>query len=154
MSTTPHGGKDPGLASTDDPALLRELDAVIGRFRAETGTVHLIEDGMLVLRAIRGHFPPPVMDAIRRIPIGKGMAGLAAQRREPVTACNIQTDTSGDVRPGAKATGMEGAIVVPMLRPDGTLRGTLGIANSAARDFTDAERRELLAAAQALAERR
>lgn len=126
---------------------------VISRLKAETGTIHLIEDGMLVLRAIQGNFPPPVMDAIRRIPIGKGMAGLAAQRREPVTACNIQTDTSGDLRPGAKATGMEGAIVVPMIAKDGTLRGTLGIANSAARDFSAEERSQLIACGQAVAER-
>ena len=42
------------------------------------------------------------------------MAGLAVQRKEPVSVCNLQTDASGAARPGAKATGMEGALVVPI----------------------------------------
>lgn len=86
-----------------------------------------------------GDFPPQLVEIIRTIPIGKGMAGLAAQRIAPVTACNIQTDASGDVRPGAKATGMEGAIVVPMLGAGDELRGTLGIANRQARDWSAEE---------------
>lgn len=128
------------------------LRAVIERFRADTGTLHLLEGGMLHLRAMHGAFPPPLVEIIRLIPVGKGMAGLAAQRREPVTACNIQTDASGDVRPGAKATGMEGAIVVPMIDSRGELRGTLGIANRDERTWTDDERRELLALAARMAD--
>ena len=58
---------------------------------------------------------------------GKGMAGLAVERNAPVNTCNIQTDTTGDVRAGAKATGLEGAIVVPITR-DGAAVGALGIA--------------------------
>jgi L-methionine (R)-S-oxide reductase len=135
-------------ASLDD-----SLAAIIRHFKAETGTLHVMEDGMLVLKSLHGAFPPPVMDAIRRIPVGKGMAGLAAERREAVTACNIQTDASGDVRPGAKATGMEGAVVVPMIDSRGTLRGTLGIANRAARDWTDDERAALTACGRMLADR-
>lgn len=129
------------------------LAKVIRHFRAETGTMHVLDRGTLTLRAIHGAFPPPVMDAIRSIPVGKGMAGLAAERLEPVTACNIQTDTSGNVRPGAKATGMEGAIVVPMIDSKGTLRGTLGIANAASRDWTEAERASLLDCGRAIADR-
>ena len=72
------------------------------------------------------------------------MAGLAVERAQPVTACNIQTGTSGDVRPGAKLTGLGGAIVVPMMR-DGRAEGALGIANRAERTFSDDERRLLLA---------
>lgn len=128
------------------------LRAVIGHFRAETGTLHLLQGGLLQLAALHGDFPPPLIDIIRTIPIGKGMAGLAAQRGEPVTACNIQTDTSGDVRPGAKATGMEGAIVVPMFDACGELRGTLGIANRNERTWTDTERADLLACARLVAE--
>ncbi|MFO0827938.1 MAG: GAF domain-containing protein [Phycisphaerales bacterium] len=136
----PHGSLDAALHAT------------ISHFRAETGTIHVVENGLLVLKAIVGAFPPPVMDAIRSIPVGKGMAGLAAQRRAPVTACNIQTDASGDVRPGARATGMEGAIVVPMIDAKEELRGTLGIANRAARDWSTAEANELIAFGRAIAE--
>jgi hypothetical protein len=45
--------------------------------------------------------------AVQIVPIGKG-TGLAAERKEPISVCNLQTDSSGDARPGAKATGMEG----------------------------------------------
>lgn len=134
-----------------DAQLAGELAAIIKRFSAESGTIHLLEKGVLILKATQGDFPPPVMDAIRTIPVGKGMAGLAAERREPVTVCNLQVDTSGDVRPGAKATGMEGAIVVPMIAPDGTLRGTLGVANRAARNWTEAESSALIAEGRRLA---
>jgi GAF domain-containing protein len=75
---------------------------------------------------------------VREVPVGKGMAGLAVERGEPITACNIQTDRSGDVRPGAKATGMEGAIVVPVLR-SGHPVGALGVAVRHERTFTPSE---------------
>jgi GAF domain-containing protein len=94
--------------------------------------------------------PAPVLDVIRVIPVGKGMAGLAVERRAPVTACNLQTDTSGDVRPGARATGLAGSLVVPMLRgPEPA--GALGIANRAERTFSEAEVTLLLAVGRVLA---
>ena len=80
---------------------------------------------------------------VATIPVGKGMAGLAVERAEPVTACNIQTDDSGDVRPGARATGLQGAIVVPILAGDRAI-GALGVAVQRERDFTDAETTLLL----------
>ncbi|MDZ4756013.1 MAG: GAF domain-containing protein [Phycisphaerae bacterium] len=129
------------------------LRAVIEHFRADTGTLHVLEDGLLVLKASHGDYPPPVLEIIRRIPIGKGMAGLAAERREPITVCNLQSDTSGDVRPGAKMTGMEGAIVVPMFDDRGELKGTLGIANRAARTWTEDETKDVLVCARKLAAR-
>ena len=93
---------------------------------------------MLHLKALSGQFPSPVLAIIQKIPVGKGMTGLAVERAEPVDACNIQTDTSGDVRPGAKATGMEGAIVAPVF--DGArVVGALGIANRGERFFDDQE---------------
>jgi len=141
----------PDLTGVSSPhAALR---AVIEHFRADTGTLHILEDGFLVLKASHGDYPPPVLDIIRRIPIGKGMAGLAAERREPITVCNLQSDTSGDVRPGAKLTGMEGAIVVPMFDERGELKGTLGIASRAPRTWTDAETTDVLACARGIAAR-
>jgi L-methionine (R)-S-oxide reductase len=140
------------LTSLDSsPAALQTgLELVIAHFGADSGTLHLLRDGELHLTAHSAGLPPQVLQVIRVIPIGKGMAGLAAERRAPVTACNLQTDTTGDVRPGARATGLKGSIVVPMERPDG-LVGTLGIANHAERDFTPEEVELLLAAGRALA---
>ena len=74
------------------------------------------DDGMLHLAAASAGMPEAVLAIIQTIPVGKGMAGLAVERRQAVNACNIQTDTSGDVRPGARATAMAGAVVVPIFR--------------------------------------
>ena len=128
------------------------LEAAIAALGAESGTVHRIgDDGHLHLSAIVGQYPPPVMEAIRRIPVGKGLAGLAAERREPVTVCNIQDDASGQTRPGARATGMEGAITVPCVDDRGTLRAVLGIANRSARTFASDEVSALLSRGHDLA---
>jgi GAF domain-containing protein len=54
------------------------------------------------------------------------------------------------VRPGAKLTGLEGAIVVPMLR-NGAAIGAYGIANRDERTFTTEEIDLLLAIASHLA---
>lgn len=114
------------------------LAAIIAEFRADSGTLHRMgAAGVLELEAAQG-IPDAVLAVIGRIPVGKGMAGLAAERRIPVTICNLQTDASGDARPGARATGMEGAIAVPLLR-DGAVVGVLGIANREPRTFTEAE---------------
>lgn len=122
---------------------------------AETGTVHWLgEDGLLHLGAVIGEFPPPVLEAIRAIPVGKGLAGLAAERRECVTVCNLQSDASGQARPGARATGMEGAITAPCIASTGMLRGVVGVANAAARTFTEAEQEALLAHGRRLADAR
>ena len=79
------------------------------------------------------------MDRIESIPIGKGMAGLAAERREPVQLCNLQTDTSGQAKPAARKTGMEGSIALPILVGD-ELRGVLGVAKPIEYDFTTDEK--------------
>jgi signal transduction protein with GAF and PtsI domain len=110
-----------------------------------------MKDGALSLAA-HANIPPPVVQIVQTVPIGKGIAGLAAERREPVSLCNLQTDTSGQARPAAKTTGMEGSVAVPMLDGE-TLRGVLGIAKAQAHDWTDAEKTELLAIAARLAAR-
>lgn len=134
----------PVLAGGDD-RWTGLLARVLQHFDCPVGTVHLLDagDGMLHLAAQRG-LPPPVLDKVGVIPIGKGMAGIAAERRQPVQVCNLQSDASGVVRPGAKLTQMEGSLAVPML--DGEhLRGVLGIAKPVAYEFTPAESQLLLA---------
>jgi L-methionine (R)-S-oxide reductase len=139
------------LASgADEPAVLDVLDRILRRFDCATGTVHALDpaSGLLVLRAQRG-IPPSLLDRVTRIPIGKGMAGIAAERRQPVQVCNLQTDASGVVRPGAKETHMEGSVAVPMLVGD-QLRGVLGVAKPVPYDFGDDETASLLAIAAVL----
>ena len=123
---------------------LRRLDCV-------TGSIHVLDagDGLLHLRASRG-IPPQILPQVERIAIGKGMAGLAAERRQPVGACNLQTDASGDVRPGAKLTQMKGSLCVPML--DGTeLRGTFGVARPDEHEFDTGETALVMAVGERIA---
>jgi L-methionine (R)-S-oxide reductase len=127
-----------------------ELADIMARFSADTGTIHLLEGGVLVLKAHAG-IPEHVAGIIGRVPVGKGMAGLCAERNEPVDSCNIQTDQSGDVRPGAKATGVNGAIVVPIRDAAGAVRGTLGIGVHRVHEYTPEETERLLADAAKLA---
>lgn len=123
------------------------LDATIRHFGCQAGTIHALRDGMLRLLAHRG-IPPQVAQIVETVPVGKGIAGLAAERREPITLCNLQTDTSGQARPAAKTTGMEGSIAVPMLAAaTGEVRGVLGIAKSTPHDWTAEETALLLAIA-------
>jgi putative methionine-R-sulfoxide reductase with GAF domain len=131
------------------------LSAVIKSMRAQTGTIHWIgDDGLLHLAAVVGQFPPPVLDAIRVIPPGTGLAGLAAQGTTCITVCNLQTDESGQARPAARATGMEGAITAPCLAPDGRVIGVVGVANAQARTFTEVEQAALLEHGRSLAAQR
>lgn len=124
----------------------QELARIVSEIGADSGTIHLLEDdGVLHLRAATANIPAPVLDVVRLVPVGKGMAGLAVERNEAVDACNIQSDASGDVRPGARATGLKGAIVVPMIR-DGRAVGALGVANFRERTFTPSEIDDLKAA--------
>lgn len=127
------------------------LHVALAHFGCQTGTVHVLKDGELKLAA-HANIPAPLLPVIDTVPIGKGIAGLAAERCAPVSLCNLQTDTSGQARPGAKTTGMEGSIAVPML-VDGELCGVLGVAKNTAHDWTDEEKAELMEIAAQLGTR-
>lgn len=120
-------------------SLSEALQAVLDHFDCQAGTYHRFQDGSLQLVASQ-NIPPQVVDLVRQVPLGKGIAGLAAQRREPVSLCNLQTDNSGQARPGAKATGMEGSVAVPAFGPAGELHGVLGIAKATAYDWSEEEK--------------
>ena len=127
------------------------LRRILARMNADSGTIHILgNDGVLHLKAASDGIPQIVLDTIKDVPVGKGMAGLAVERKLPVNACNIQTDTTGDVRPGARATGLQGSVVVPMLRGDEAV-GALGIATRRERTFTDAEEKLLVEIGKVLA---
>src|SRR5438067_13129422 len=128
------------------------LDESIRAFGCQAGTLHWFDaqSGMLKLGASR-NIPEAITQIVATVPIGKGIAGLAAQNREPVSLCNLQTDDSGKARPAAKTTGMEGSLAVPMLVA-GELRGVLGVAKASAYDWSDGEKSLLLAIATRLGE--
>jgi L-methionine (R)-S-oxide reductase len=128
------------------------LGAVIRHFAADMGMIHRLNpaDGHLELVATSDGIPEPVLAASRRIPLGKGIAGATAQSGQPVSICNLQTDASGVARPGAKATGAQGALCVPIFQGDRVI-GTLGVGVRGERTFDQAETEALLAVGRGLA---
>ena len=83
----------------------RVLRLALAHFQAETGTIHeLGSDGVLHLTAWTDGIPDHLLPLIRDVPVGKGIAGLAVERKEPVDLCNLQTDDSGTARPKARDT--------------------------------------------------
>lgn len=130
------------------------LAKIIHHFSCDSGAIHMMndQDGCLHLAANGPGMPPFVLDKIRIIPVGKGMAGLCVERNAPVDSCNIQTDATGDVQPGAKQTGLQGSIVVPIRHAEsGAAIGALGVATMKERTFTPEEIEELLEVAKVLA---
>lgn len=127
------------------------LSDSIACFGCSTGTLHFLKADISILKLqAQIGIPSFLLPKVSEIPIGKGMAGIAAERREPIEMCNLQTDTSGVARPAAKDTKVEGSIVVPIML-DGTLYGTLGVAKPVPYDFTADERRELMAIGEEIA---
>lgn len=117
------------------------LQDILDRFACQAGSVHVLSGGQLFLSAAIG-IPKQVLQMISVVPVGKGMAGLAAERGEAVQVCNLQTDGSGVARPGAKATEMEGAIAVPMWTGEKgrkEMKGVLGVWKQAPYEFSAKE---------------
>ncbi len=117
--------------------ILTAFDSVAGTVHRYNGDTRFLE--LLVHKGV----PDSLLERVTTIPIGKGMAGLAAERREAVQVCDLQTDDSGVAKDGARDTQMEGCISLPML-VDGELRGTLGVAKATAYEFSESERDQLL----------
>lgn len=113
------------------------------------GTVHLLQGDVLKLQS-SVNIPPPVVKVTEIIPKGKGMAGLAWERDEVVAVCNLKSDDSGDVRPGAKAVDAQAALAIPVHSSAGALRAVVGIAFMGERDFSEQERQAFAAAAASL----
>ena len=115
------------------------VEELAEQFQARSCTFHrAIEDNTFLELVAQTGLPPHIAELSTRIPFGKGMAGICAQQREPVTMCNLQTDDSGVARPAARDTRVEGAVVVPLLI-DGRVAATLGIGKGEEYDYSDDE---------------
>ncbi len=114
------------------------------------GTVHrVVSDADLALAAAV-NIPPPVQQIVARVPRGKGMAGLAFERNEPVSTCNIQTDATGQVKPGARMVGAQAGVALPVRGGDGAVRAVVGIAYREERTLLESELDALARAAATL----
>lgn len=126
------------------------LRDTLARFNSETGTIHRLHEPTQWLRLVaQVGLPPQLLDVVKVIPAGKGIAGQVIASGQPVTLCNLQTDTSGVAQPGAKQTGVGGALCVP-IRDGDKIVGTLGIGTSREYEYTPEETRALEAIAKEL----
>src|SRR5215831_9023059 len=121
-----------------DDATNAWLKDFLGRHGAVAGTVHVVRGDVL---AIAGaiNIPPKVQEITATIPMGKGMAGLAWQHDKPIQTCNLKDDTSGQVRPGAKAVDGKAAVALPVHDPTGMVRAIVGLAWMDERELSDSE---------------
>lgn len=119
------------------------LRETLRHFHSETGTIHLLDVPKQLLHlAAQVGLPPQLLGVVKTIPVGKGIAGQVAAENKPVTICNLQTDSSGVAKPGAKQTGVGGSLCVPV-RTGAALAGTLGIGTVRPYEYTAEETREL-----------
>ena len=136
-----------GILDKDSPLedrIKKSLDVIFEAFDAKNCTFHRADMGDSFLYLVdQIGLPEKIAEIASKIPIGKGMAGICAERKEPVTMCNLQTDDSGVARPAAKDTKVEGAVVVPLVDGSGEVIATLGIGKSGEYEYSDDEIRSL-----------
>jgi L-methionine (R)-S-oxide reductase len=126
------------------------LAAFLGDHGGVAGTIHRVKSpGLMVLDAAL-NIPEPVPKATAQIPVGKGMAGIALAENRCVSTCNLKEDTSGAVRPGAKAIGGGAAVALPVHDAAGNVRAVVGIAWADARGLDDAALHALQTSGEAL----
>src|SRR6185312_11783566 len=133
--------------------LEKALPLILTDFQSETGTLHWLDAEKQVLQlGAQVGLPPQMLDVVKTIPVGKGIAGQTVAQNKPVTICNLQTDNSGVTKPGAKQTGIGGALCVPMYR-DGKIVGTLGVGTRRQHEYTTEETQRLQDIANLIATR-
>jgi L-methionine (R)-S-oxide reductase len=124
---------------------LNRLRTILEIFDCQTGTLHrtAADSQSLELLAQMG-VPAAILDKVTTIPFGKGIAGAAAERKEPVELCNLQQDLGGVAKVDARQTGVAGSIAVPILSAhSGAVLGTLGIGKFTPYDFNAEEKFQL-----------
>ena len=125
------------------------LESFIAEAGGVAGTVHVQRGEDLYLTAAH-NIPPPVVAIVAHVPHGKGMAGLAQVKKVPVQTCNLQTDQTGNIKPGAKAVDAQAAVALPVLDEAGAVRAVVGIAWSREGEIGPAEEQALMQLTAAL----
>jgi L-methionine (R)-S-oxide reductase len=125
------------------------LESLVAQVGGIAGTVHTQRGEDLYLVAAH-NIPPPVIQIVARVPYGKGMAGLAQVKQAPVQTCNLQTDETGNIKPGAKAVNAQAAVALPVFDEAGAVRAVVGIAWSKEGEIGSDEEQALMKLAAAL----
>ena len=125
------------------------LEAFIAQQDGIAGTVHVQRGEDLYLSAAH-NIPPQVIAIVSHVPHGKGMAGVAQVKKEPVQTCNLQTDDTGNIKPGAKAVDAQAAVALPVLDEAGAVRAVVGIAWSKEGEIGPVEEQAMMKLAAAL----
>ncbi len=142
--------RDDAVPRTPGAGSVQEwLEDYLAAHGGVAGTVHEQRGTDLHLLAAC-NIPPPVLEVVRLVPYGKGMAGEAQIRKAPVQTCNLQTDTSGHVNPMARLVGGQAAVALPLLTPTGDVRAVVGIAFAYEGEIPAEEEARLQAAAESL----
>ena len=127
----------------DKSVLTEALQLTLAGFKSQTGTIHVLDPQTQLLHLVAySGLPAAMLEVVKVIPVGKGIAGQVVARGEPVTICNLQTDASGTARPGARQSDVSGALCVPLWRADAIV-GTLGIGTRRQYDYSREETRAL-----------
>ena len=126
------------------------LEAFVRDTGGIAGTVHLATSPEELTLAAAVRIPPPVMQIVQKVPRGKGMAGLAFERDEPVSTCNIKTDATGQVRPGARQVDARAGVALPVHDASGKVRAVVGIAFTDDKALSESELADLATAAHTL----
>jgi GAF domain-containing protein len=140
------------LSSVDAGRFGEVLRTVLDHFSFGNGTLHSFheDDQQLHLLAASEGMPEFILEKIRCIPLGKGIAGTAALTRKPVSICNLQTDSSPFIPAKAKELGAQGSVCIPLLA-QGRVVGTLGVAWPESRELSAWEQTGLEGIGQVIA---
>lgn len=114
------------------------------------GTVHRVVAADLMELDAAVNIPPPVQAATAKIPVGKGMAGIAMAEDRAVSTCNLKEDQTGAVKTGAKAVGAGAAVAFPVHDAGGKVRAVVGIAWQDPRDLSNDDLRAIQEAGEAM----
>lgn len=125
---------------SDAPDRQAWLEGFVSAAGGIAGTVHLSSpDGQELSLAAAVRIPEPVKQIVAKVPRGKGMAGLALEKDEPISTCNIKTDSTGQVRPGARAVDARAGVALPVHDASGKVRAVVGVAFTDEKALSDSE---------------
>lgn len=125
------------------------LMSLIAKVGGVAGTVHVQRGKDLYLTAAH-NIPPKVIAIVAQVPHGKGMAGLVQIKKAPVQTCNLQTDDTGTIKPGAKAVDAQTAVALPVFDRGNAVRAVVGIAWSKEGEIGPAEEQSMMELAASL----